>query len=215
MTGLIRIGIRKIREKISFYRFKRNFFGKYSRSFINPMNIFDLDKVKIGRYSYGELNVMMWKNPNQGLTIGNFVSIAPNVTFILGGNHSFDTISSYPFSDFVIGNNLDEEMTKGPVIVKDDVWIGAYAIILSGVTLGQGSIIATGAVVTKDVPPYAIVAGNPAKIIKYRFDEEIISILVDRVNFSNLTEQRIRSNIGLLRTPVDKDKIEQYISLFK
>lgn len=92
-----------------------------------------------------------------GLTIGNHVMIAGYVT-IITSNHRYDT----QFSD---EDNYDE---LEPVIIKDDVWIGERAIILPGVTVGQGAIVGAGAIVTKDVPDYAVVGGNPARILKYR-----------------------------------------------
>lgn len=93
------------------------------------------------------------------LTIGNDVIIGPNVTFI-GSNHRYD--------DKNIPIRKQGVVDKGEIIINDDVWIGAGAIILPGIKIGRGSIIAAGAIVTKDVPEYAIVGGNPAKIINYR-----------------------------------------------
>lgn len=98
----------------------------------------------------------------------------------------------------------DDGYTKGPIILEDDVWIATNALILSGVTIGQGAIVAAGAVVVKDVPPYAVVGGNPAKIIKYRFPEEIIKKLL-KLDFSLLTSEYVKGNISILQAPITKN----------
>ena len=88
-----------------------------------------------------------------------------------------------------------ETNTKGDIIVEDDVWIGIHAIILSGVHIGRGAIIAAGAVVTNDIPPYAIVGGVPAKLIKYRFDHDLINSLL-KIDYSKLTNKIILEHMN-------------------
>ncbi len=102
--------------------------------------------------------------------IGNYVLFGPNVT-IRGGDHRIDIIGKHIYE---ITDNEKLSKNDQDVHVEDGVWCGCNVTILKGVTLGRGSVIAAGSVVTKDVPPYAIVGGNPAKIIKYRFDEQQI-----------------------------------------
>lgn len=94
-----------------------------------------------------------------------------------GGEHRLDCISTYPFQAKVLKKEA-ETQAKGDIIVNDDVWIGDSALILSGVEIGQGAVIAAGAVVTEDVPPYAVVGGVPARVIKYRFTDDVIKELV-------------------------------------
>lgn len=119
------------------------------------------------------------------LIIGKFCSIACNAKFIMtSGNHTKSSFSTYPFAIF--GDEWDNNLkvtdawdNKGDIIIGNDVWIGYDAVIMSGVTIGDGAIIGTRAVVTKDVPPYAVVGGSPAKILKMRYDEKIIKNLLE------------------------------------
>ncbi|MBD3355135.1 acetyltransferase [Candidatus Woesearchaeota archaeon] len=106
-----------------------------------------------------------------GVSIGNFVMIGQNTT-IVSSNHGHQ-LKGVPM--------LRQEMYGSKVLINDDVWIGANAVILPGVKIGQGAIIAAGSVVTKDIEPYTIAAGNPAKPIKKRFSDSDINILLDRV----------------------------------
>lgn len=102
------------------------------------------------------------KGPNGSITIGNYVHTGVNVMF-MAFNHGFYT-TEIP--------TKEQDYMDAPIVVEDDVWIGAGSIILAGVTIGKGAIIGAGAVVNKDVPPYAIVGGVPAKVIKYRNQEQ-------------------------------------------
>ncbi len=122
---------------------------------------FPLDKVTVGNYTYGNLTIRSWNAANEKLTIGNFCSIADGVTFLMGGEHDYTRFLSFPYNAFFVTYEADVK-AKGAIIVEDDFWIGANAIIISGVTIGKGAVIAAGSVVTKDIPPYAIVGGNPA-----------------------------------------------------
>jgi virginiamycin A acetyltransferase len=151
----------------------------------NPHNLtvvsdreFPLNVVRVGNGSYGMLNIFsLFEQEGEKLIIGNFVSIAPGVQFLLGMNHQTTTITTYPlYSRLIKPSNIDA-LNNGPIVIEDEVWIGSDAKILSGVRIGKGAIVAAGSVVTKDIPPYAIAGGIPAKVIKYKFSEEIIKIL--------------------------------------
>lgn len=158
-----------------------------------PNNIFDINKVSVGKYTYGRLEVLMFNNENN-LRIGSFCSIAPKTVFLLSADHYTDHISSFPYK-VKVTKSLDREgISKGDIIVDDDVWIGYGTTVLSGVHIGQGAVIAASSVVTKDVPPYAIVGGVPAKVIKYRFSPEMITELL-KVDYSQLTEEMIKEHI--------------------
>ena len=191
----------KIKRSFSLYTFKIKWRRCNAHNLTTAQNIFILENVSVGHHTYGELFVLT-DNYGAKLKIGNFCSIAPNVTFIPVSDHPINYISTYPFKVQVMGEKF-EAISKGDIIVDDDVWIGAGATIMSGIHIGQGAVIAAGAVVTKDVPPYAIVGGVPAHIIKYRFDEETIQKLL-QIDYSALEEDLIRTHIDDLYATVTK-----------
>lgn len=112
-----------------------------------------------------------------GIKIGSFSSIAPNVT-IQEDLHKKDRISSYFICKNIFNESIAKDIiSKGPIVIEEDVWIGSNSVILSGVTIGMGSVIGAGSIVTKDIPRYSIAVGNPAKVIKNRFNNQVIVIL--------------------------------------
>lgn len=133
---------------------------------------------KMGRGTYGDLSVRFQGGAE--LTIGAYTSIAANVKVFLGGEHRTDWVTTYPFNVLMESAKIlsGHPKSKGNVIIGNDVWIGTDAIILSGVNIADGAVIGAGAVVAQSVPPYAIVAGNPARIIKYRFTQDIVDELL-------------------------------------
>ena len=144
-----------------------------------------IDLVSIGKHTYGanSIKIQQW-GEGAKLYIGKFCSIAGGVEVMLGGNHRIDWVSTFPFGHvsqqtFPTYNGEGHPITKGDVNIGNDVWIGDGATILSGITIGDGAIIATKSVVTKNVEPYSIVGGNPAKYIKHRFSKEIIEKLLE------------------------------------
>lgn len=151
---------------------------------------FPIDKVKIGKHTYGDLHIQSQNDEGEGLEIGHYCSIARGVWFLLGGNHMYKRFTTYPFKAIFIGDYIIETTTKGKIIVEDDVWIGTEAFIMPGVRIGRGAIVAARAVVVKDVPPYAIVGGNPAVVIKYRFSEELIK-QASLIDYANLDPKMI------------------------
>lgn len=171
-------------------------------------NIFDISKVVVGNNTYGHLEVYAWLKNDDKLYIGNCVSISSNVKFIIDGNHNTNYLSTFPFEAILLGKKIDSNVIgKGSIIIGDDVWIGMNSTILSGVKIGQGAIIGTGSVVTKDVPPYAIVGGNPAKILKYRFSDDIIKKL-NKIDFSKIDKDFVRKNHDLLYKNLDEEVLE-------
>ena len=155
------------------------------------------DRYTIGRETYGEPEVRHWGEPAT-LKVGAFCSIAVDVTIFLGGNHRLEWITTFPFP-VKWGNARPAEYatTKGDVIIGNDVWIGAGVTILSGVRIGNGAVIGAGSVVAKDVPAYGIVAGNPAKLIRLRFNDEDIADL-EKIAWWDWPDEKIRAAMPLL-----------------
>lgn len=139
------------------------------------------------------------------LIIGKFCSIACGTKFIMNcANHTLSSLSTYTFPIF--GEEWQETLrlkdawdNKGDIVIGNDVWIGYEAVIMSGVHIGDGAIIATRAVVTKDVPPYTIVGGVPAKLIKKRFSEETITELLS-LQWWNWSYEKILANLRMIQT---------------
>jgi acetyltransferase-like isoleucine patch superfamily enzyme len=126
--------------------------------------------LKLGEHSYGSAIVKAWNRRSDIVHVGKFCSLADGITIFIDGNHRIDTFSSFPFHEIFKWNEVPKNAWgKETPSIGNDVWIGSGATIYSGVTIGDGAVIAGLAVVTKPVPPYAVVAGNPARIVKYRF----------------------------------------------
>ena len=144
--------------------------------------ISEYQKYEIGDWTFGCPTVVECEGELGKLRIGKFCSIADDVRILLGGEHNYRLVSSFPFDNLLIRfKQLGPTVkTKGDVVIGNDVWIGYGAMILSGVTIGDGAVVGAGAVVAKDVKPYAIVAGNPAKLVKYRFNEYVINVFCRR-----------------------------------
>ena len=155
-----------------------------------------------------ERNNVLYQYPinNDRLIIGKFCSIACGARFLFNSaNHALGSLSTYPFPLFFEEWDLDRRNVtdawdnKGDIVVGNDVWIGYEAVILAGVTIGDGALVAARAVVTKDVPPYTIVGGVPAKPIRKRFDEETIERLL-ALRWWDWDRDKIVSSISAIQT---------------
>lgn len=149
--------IRHYARKWEFACFQKKWRKQNRHNRTVAMNRFPIKSVQVGKDTYGELHILSYLPETEFLQIGNYVSIAPDVHFILSGNHQTETLFTYPIQSLLTNGHCPKDsVSKGAVIIEDEVWIGYGALILSGVTIGKGSIIAAGSVVTRDVPPYAI-----------------------------------------------------------
>ena len=173
--------------------FASRFAAKFGTAFSISQFPFDIERVSIGEGSYGSLNVLASGSGESYLRIGRYCSIAASVIFLLQAEHSFNSLSTYPFK-VKCGFEDFEGKSKGSIIIGDDVWIGFGAIICSGVKIGQGAIIGAGSVVTRDVEPYAIVAGNPARFIRYRFPDSELRHRLAKLDFSKFDKKNITKN---------------------
>jgi len=175
-------------------------------------NIIKNPQIIVGDYTYYddpadvhnfEKNVLyLFEFMNDNLIIGKFCQIATGVRFIMNGsNHAMEGISTYPFKVFgeAWGKADMSVESKGDTVIGNDVWIGNSATIIQGIKIGHGSIIGTNALVTKDIEPYTIVGGNPAKPIRKRFDQETINFLVS-LAWWDWSVEKITDNLEAITT---------------
>lgn len=190
-------------------------------------NVVKAPNILIGDYTYYddpvdpagfEQNNVLFNYPEFGdrLVIGKFCAIASGVTFIMGpANHRISSVTTYPFNVF---GGLWTERTpphmvqlprKGDTIIGNDVWIGRKSVIMPGVKIGDGAIIAAYSVVAKDVPPYCLAGGNPAKLIKKRLDNELTELLLNW-KWWDFSPEKLADVLSLLCDP-DLEKVRQAI----
>jgi len=215
-------------EKSAFQKRLRTFLLRVGRKIDREFNLDDTILLKhiernknwdIGEYSYGHPS----KSPKVvhfgedcRLKIGNYCSFAEDVWIVFGGFHRTDWVTTYPFSVLFDGaeDTTGVPHAKGDIVIGNDVWVCTGAMIMAGVTVGNGAVIAARSVVTHDVPPYTVVAGNPARPVKTRFAPDIIEKL-EQIQWWNWPVEKIRSEFSVLLSPdvqafVDKHAPEQY-----
>lgn len=202
--------LRNVKQQVKLIRLQKEWRDKNTHNFTTISRYVNLDKISCGVGSYGPLEVMEFGKSDNRLIIGNYCSIAEGVKFLLGGNHNLQTVTTYPFKHFYTEMRLDDALSKGDIILEDDVWIAVNCTILSGVTIHKGAVVSAGAVVTTDVPPYTIVGGVPARAIKKRFPDEIIHEL-NRLDLSSLTKTNIQSSIKDLYSYLTLDNYKSII----
>lgn len=186
-------------------------------------NVIKAPNIHVGDYTYYddasdptgfEKNNVLFNYPEFGdhLIIGKFCSLASGVKFIMGpANHRLSSVTAYPFN--VFGGlwtertppHMDQLPFKGDTVVGNDVWIGRETVVMPGVKIGDGAIVAAYSVVAKDIPPYGVVGGNPARLLKKRFDEELIALLLD-FRWWDLSPEEVTELLPLLCDP-DLEKV--------
>ena len=188
-------------------------------------------RIEVGDYSYYHhfeilddyaafLAPYLFPLSTEKLIIGRFCQIAHGVRIITSSaNHDMRGFSTYPFKNFMMSPEMTENeikalfmmpQTKGDTKIGNDVWVGMNAIIMPGVTIGDGAIIGSGSLVVQDVEPYSVVGGNPAKILKKRFDHKTINMLL-KIKWWNWSIEKIEQNLETLQT----QDIEQLSKYFK
>ena len=169
-----------------------------------------------GTYFDRNANIISWSDEYK-IVLGKYNSVGRDCNFFLHANHRPDWVTT---SSQLLGPvnqeiaemhmNMGHPSCKGDIIIENDVWIGAKSTIMSGVRICNGAVIGGGSVVTKDVPPYAIVAGNPAKVVKMRFSEIQIKELLN-ISWWNWEEDKIKENAMLMWC----DNIDEFINKFR
>jgi acetyltransferase-like isoleucine patch superfamily enzyme len=188
---------------------------------VNREGVLGKSKITVGRFTYGT-QCLAIAHYDQGapLAIGSFCSIAENVTIFLGGEHDHQNVSTYPFAHPRFFAQLGGEHltpysgTKGGVTIGHDVWIGKGATIMSGITVGDGAVIAANAHVVKDVEPYSIVGGNPAKHLKSRFDQNIVDLLM-RLRWWDLPVEAIKEISNVLAAKPSQEVLSDLLTRYR
>ena len=155
-------------------------------------------RVVRGVGTYGDPTVWTFPHEESRLIIGKYSAVGG--THLLGGQHAIKHVASYPLRIHMKLEGAGKDgnpAVRGDIVIGSDVWVTFGSYVLSGVTIGDGAVVATGGVVTKDIPPYTIVGGNPAKIIKYRFSEEQIAALLE-IKWWDWPEDEIREAVPYL-----------------
>jgi acetyltransferase-like isoleucine patch superfamily enzyme len=170
---------------------------------LSPQEAVACGRASIGPHTYGEFRINFGRGERARVDIGDYCSIAYGVKFVVGGNHRPDWVSTFPFRVLwgMPGAWTDgHPRPEADIAVGNDVWIGSEALILPGIKIGDGAVIATRAVVTRDVRPYSIVAGVPAREVRRRFSDDQVDGLL-RMRWWDWPEERIKAHVDLLSSP--------------
>lgn len=183
--------------------------GAFSTSLLSETRAdYSMAKFNIGKWTYGVPECRYQSYGDSEIRIGKFCSIAPNVRIFLAGEHKTASVATYPFNYmFLSGRKLPQNIgSKGSIVIGNDVWIGDGVLILSGVNIGDGAVVAARAVVSKDVPPYSIVGGIPAKLIRMRFTADMVEALL-RIAWWNWPVEKIDREVQSLSS----DDIDAFV----
>jgi hypothetical protein len=160
-------------------KLRQKYENRRARHYVAPF--VKAPRVTVGRYTFGEPQIPVFAGADVEVEIGSFCSIAANVMLLLGGGHDTAWVSTWPIREVfgLPGQYEHHPVYRGKTVIGNDVWIGRDTLILDGITIGHGAVIAARSVVTKDVPPYAVVGGIPAKEIRSRFTDEQVDALLE------------------------------------
>lgn len=174
--------------------------------------------ISIGQGTFGQPEIICFPGDRGKVIIGNYCSIASGVKVFVGGNpketHNMNYISTYPFPEiyhWTCDSTIPPQGRSG-VTIGHDVWIGVDVLIMHGVTIGDGSVIGARSVVVKDVPPYSIVAGNPCNLLRKRFDDETIELLL-KLQWWNWNLEKIKREVNFIYNVASKEKIKEYMDI--
>lgn len=203
-------GARFVKLKAAVYPVYRLLYWKSEVKLSSTERPIPRGLIEVGENTYGieHLSIHSW-NSDAKLIIGRYCSIADSVHVFLGGNHRLDWTTTYPFADetsdgSIRGNRTGHPATKGNVVIGNDVWIGSHASVMSGIKIGNGAAIAAYSHVVNDVPPYALVGGNPARVIRFRFPESTINRLL-QIAWWNWPQRVVTGNSDFLCCPPTED----------
>lgn len=197
-----------IKAVINHFNF---FFAQIKRifGFFYTRDLYPQYRDCIGEYTYGLPKIFKLEDSSQ-IQIGKFCSFANDVKIFLDGEHEVENISTYPFGYFKDFKTKKRYITKskGKVTIGNDVWVGYGVTILSGVNVGDGAVLGACSLITKDIPPYTIVGGVPAKIIKKRFDDKTIKNLL-KTKWWNWSNEKIQKNTEILSNKLSVETIDR------
>ena len=163
------------------------------------------EHVTVGRHTYGVTwRKILFPKKDSPLNVGAFCSVAGDVLFMCSGQHLTESATSFPIHSRILKQSdpVENGGKPGGITVGNDVWIGHGAIILPGVEIADGAVVGAGAVVTRNVPPYAIVGGSPARLIRYRFSEDIIAKLLS-IQWWHWDDEKIKREAATLTGPIE------------
>lgn len=164
--------------------------------------------MSVGHKTYG--SCLLLKHGDAKIIIGKYCSVADNVTAFLGYNHDPDRISIYPMQTRIkAGCDENKYLSNGNIVVGNDVWIGSHAVLMSGITIGNGAIIGAYSVVAKDVPPYTVAVGNPVVIKRKRFSGETIELL-QKIAWWDWPDEKVKQYADIL-TSKDTERLKELI----
>ncbi len=198
------------KKNVALHRFKKNWRKINADNDTSPDGIYDLNKISVGKATYGIVKVVHHGVDDFSVSIGSYCSIAKGVEFVVDGEHDISGLMTYPVR--AIFSDGPSSISRGPIIVGHNVWLGRNSTIMSGVRVGDGAVVAAGAIVTKDVPPYSVVGGVPARVIKYRCDEAARERL-KHLDYSRIGEDILREKTNLFTSSLGVDAVERILDV--